>query len=513
MQLLRLISIIILSKEEKMKRKLIYAFIAVIAVTLFFSCKTALASSKNVSVSLPSFKVILNGNEMNNSYSKYPLIVYKNITYFPMTYEGCRYLGLETKWDQKDGLEINKTNISYPFEGYKTNQRNLNSYTAAIPEFNIKINGKAVDKNNAEYPLLSFRDVTYFPLTWEYGVNKFGWDYRFDSNNGLVINSQNASPKLLELTDYLYEDGGYGQFIVHGEYIYYTGNKGVIYQAPLNELKNNKKIYQLPINRYFGEDAYGYPYFRHHDGKVIFSYHLGGASTGITYEIAINLDGTITEPKTIGPFIGWPAPTDEGLILNVSKIRNLEYSQRTESYETDSYSYMVAFNERVADDSSRIYKLNKATGKITLVNEKPASAFKYRNEKLYFVSEDSMLYSLSLTDESVRLEISEPIYRENYEVLGKDIYYINDNDRKIYREGDRTPINSGETGEAIQLTGNYVVLRFNTTLNVSYRTMVYDKNGNAVFILPREVIIVSADSNRMTYFDGFEKKVFLVEMK
>lgn len=262
-----------------------------------------------------------------------------------------------------------------------------------------------------------------------------------------------------------------------------------------------------------GDDTYGYVYFSHREGKVFFSYHLGGASTGTTCEVGINTDGTTTEPKTIGPFIGSPAPTDEGLILNESRIKNLGYSQRTESFETDEYSYMLAFHEGMADDSSRIYKLNKATGKITLVNEKPAGAFKYRNEKLYFISEDSMLYSLSLNDEIVRLESSEPVYQENYEVLGNDVYYINNKDRKVYKEGDKNPINSGETGEVIQLTGSYVVLQFNTTLKSSYRTMVYDKDGNTAFILPRKVSTVSADSNKMIYFDEFEKKVFLVEMK
>lgn len=234
-----------------MKKVLINVFIVVIAVTLFFSDKTVLASAINVNVSLPSFSVTLNGNEINNSYSRYPLIVYKNITYFPMTYEGCRCLGLETKWNQKDRLEINKTNISFPFEEYKTNQRNYNNYTAAIPEFNVKINGKTVDKESAEYPLLSFRDVTYFPLTWEYGVNQFGWYYRFDSVNGLVINSVNAAPKLLELNDYLYEDGSYGQFIVNGDYILY-GKQGCNISDSFEQFENQQKNISAARKLYFG---------------------------------------------------------------------------------------------------------------------------------------------------------------------------------------------------------------------------------------------------------------------
>nr|WP_312577101.1 DUF5050 domain-containing protein [Sedimentibacter sp.] len=482
-----------------MKKRFIYNFIAVIAVVLVLSSANAFAADKNANVSLPSFKVILNGSEINNSYSKYPLIVYKDITYFPMTFGGCRYLGLETEWDQKEGLKINKTNISYPLEEYKTNQRNLTKYIASIPKFNIKINGKIVDKSNAEYPLLSFRDITYFPLTWEYGVNEFGWDYHFDNNNGLVIKSQNAFPELLELVDHLNEEDRYGGFIVQGDYIYYTGNNGAVYQAPLKDLKNNRKIYQLPKDTYF--DAYVNPHYSCRDGGVIFSYGIG-ATGGMNYEIAINADGTTMEPVTIGPFIA-PEVSDEGLLLY--KSGNI--------YETDNYRYMITSNINVSNDPHRIYKLNKATGKITLVNEKPAEALKYRNERLYFVSEDRTLYSLSLDDETIRLESSGPVYRENYEVLGNSIYYISDKDQKVCREGDTNPLNSGEIGEAIKLTGDYIVLNFNTTLDKSYRSMVYDKNGNIAFILPRKMSEVSADSKRMTYFDEFEKKVFLVEMK
>lgn len=338
------------------------------AVVLILSSANVFAVSKEVIVSLPSFKVTLNGSEINNSHSKYSLIVYKDITYFPMIFEGCRYLGLETKWDQKTGLEINKTNISYPLNEHRTNQKNSTKYTASIPELNIKVNGKTADKSNVEYPLLTFRDIIYFPLTWEYGVNEFGWDYHFDNKNGLVIKSQNASPKLLELVDYLNKDDKHGQFIVDGDNIYYAGNKGVIYQAPLNNLKNNKKIYQLTKDSYFGDNVYVTPYFSHHDGGVIFSYTTA-ETRGVTYEVAIKSDGTTVESKTIGPAIA-PEVSDEGLLL---------YKTPNRIYETDNYQYMITSNINKDNDSQRIYKLNKLTGKITLVNEKPANEFKFRN--------------------------------------------------------------------------------------------------------------------------------------
>jgi len=94
-----------------MRKNLISVFIASLIFIMLFSNNHIFAETNTESVSLPAFTVTLNGMEINNIYSKYPLIVDKDITYFPMTYAGCRYLGIETKWDEKTGLEINKTNF------------------------------------------------------------------------------------------------------------------------------------------------------------------------------------------------------------------------------------------------------------------------------------------------------------------------------------------------------------------------------------------------------------------
>ena len=53
--------------------------------------------------------------------------------------------------------------------------------------FAITVNGKSIDNSKEEYPLLVFRDVTYFPLTWRFAVDEFGWNYTFDGKTGLNI--------------------------------------------------------------------------------------------------------------------------------------------------------------------------------------------------------------------------------------------------------------------------------------------------------------------------------------
>ena len=146
-------------------------------------------AQQSVSVSLPTFKITMNNVKIDNNERLYPVIVYKDITYVPMTYRDSRFLGLETKWSSGEGLQVNKisttTNFN-PDRGYS----NSVLESAFIPESRIRVNGKEIYNKSETYPLLLFRDITYFPLTWRFMVDEFGWSSSFDGMNGLVINSQ-----------------------------------------------------------------------------------------------------------------------------------------------------------------------------------------------------------------------------------------------------------------------------------------------------------------------------------
>ncbi|WP_157047331.1 hypothetical protein [Alkaliphilus metalliredigens] len=50
-------------------------------------------------------------------------------------------------------------------------------------------------KSKETYPLIIFRDITYFPLTWRFAVDEFRWDYSFSGESGLKIESFTPSPK------------------------------------------------------------------------------------------------------------------------------------------------------------------------------------------------------------------------------------------------------------------------------------------------------------------------------
>ncbi len=172
-----------------MNKKLLKSMLLTTLLLFLLPASSALAAN-TVQVTLPTFDVTLNGQTTSNAYSKHPLIVYKDITYFPMTYYDCRLLGLKTTWTMEDGLGISK-NDDYFYEYARdiNNQKNAEKQRATIANGKITVNGTIIDNSKEEYPLLLFRDVTYFPLTWRFAVDEFDWLYSFDHENGLMISN------------------------------------------------------------------------------------------------------------------------------------------------------------------------------------------------------------------------------------------------------------------------------------------------------------------------------------
>ena len=103
------------------------------------------ALAANVNVALPQFPVTLNGTTIDNSYREYPLLVYKDITYFPMTYYDCRFLGVETEWTKEKGLKINKSNLNGAYHQQNVQQKNKKNDVAQIASGKITVNGKSIN--------------------------------------------------------------------------------------------------------------------------------------------------------------------------------------------------------------------------------------------------------------------------------------------------------------------------------------------------------------------------------
>ena len=89
-----------------MKKKFLTVCLA--AGLLAASNGVALADEQ-VTVTVPAFPVTLNGLTIEQTNNQYPSLVYKDITYVPMTYYDAQLLGLDSQWEAQSGLAIQKT--------------------------------------------------------------------------------------------------------------------------------------------------------------------------------------------------------------------------------------------------------------------------------------------------------------------------------------------------------------------------------------------------------------------
>lgn len=193
-----------------MKKLFLLTFTAAALLT-----STALASEK---VILPDYECVINDSSVYYFDSEYPLISYRNITYFPMTYGYCRALSLSQSFVPGDGLYIAYTPfIPEELPIYETTQ-NQKYDEAVIPEYNIYINGEKIDNRNSDYPFLNFRGVTYFPLTYSNATEELNLDINFVPgcltlksmlyhNSGRIsVSETNSDNAVLEYYIYATED-------------------------------------------------------------------------------------------------------------------------------------------------------------------------------------------------------------------------------------------------------------------------------------------------------------------
>ena len=282
---------------------------------------------------LPEFEVKLNGVTVDSEYREYPLIEYNGVTYFPLTYYDCRFMGLTTKWDNDTRtLYIDKANIAGIYRDYAVETKNDRYQDAWVYGAKIVINGEEINNFKEEYPLLILRDVTYFPLTWRFAHDCFGWSYSF-SEKGLSIESDNYHANVVELPGYdphggyvyedetRYGDGGYGadrRIATDGRYYYYQGPKRELYRTPVYDLSVKEQIFTFPQNAY---DEISTAEFNVENGTVFISYYNGHPATATLCRYKITDEGAVE-------------PTDEGTHGYV-RSSSMQYAFPVDDYSRD----------------------------------------------------------------------------------------------------------------------------------------------------------------------------------
>lgn len=208
-----------------MRRSIIAAVLAV-PMLLLSAIPGFAAVPERAEAALPAFPVFLNGTPVDNVHSLYPLLVHKDITYFPMTWEYAQALGLTTSWDEQTGLAIDKRAQSEALtQTLKPEPNVLSGEAALLAEFPVRVNGKPIDNDREPYPLLLFRNITYFPMTWRFTHDEFGWDTSWDNVIGFrIVTAQQADGSQPVAESDNFNLNSSGQLAVAGDWMYYNPN-------------------------------------------------------------------------------------------------------------------------------------------------------------------------------------------------------------------------------------------------------------------------------------------------
>ncbi len=132
---------------------------------------------------VPDFDVYIGTDKLSFKNADYPLLTYKDVTYFPMTYDYIRWLGLTSSWiDGEFSIAYYNCSQYYAPVGSAVWQVNPKTVTGELAAYDIYVNGKKIDNSAEEYPLFNYGGITYFPLTWRFATEEFGLDISWNGS-------------------------------------------------------------------------------------------------------------------------------------------------------------------------------------------------------------------------------------------------------------------------------------------------------------------------------------------
>ena len=215
-----------------MAKKLISVWLS---LTILLFSSISIYADENVQGDFFTRNIVINGETIVNNHLQFPFFLYKDATYFPLTPEMGKILGLKAEMDfESRTLKLLKTeptltNIS---EGWKKNERE-DVLTQIFSEAQVLTNemvmlspggivniGPADDTTDIskktegivsdtaiEIPDLSLREidlaglpvlmkgnVIYLPIKAMIGENGFGWDVYYDSYTGIYVSTKEGTP-------------------------------------------------------------------------------------------------------------------------------------------------------------------------------------------------------------------------------------------------------------------------------------------------------------------------------
>ena len=520
---------------------------------LALACPTQVWAAESAAVTLPDFAVTLNGVAIDNIHRQYPLLVYKGMTYFPLTYDDSRFLGLETGWTEVTGLTVERTNVSAVYKEALTGS-NSRSLKARTVDFPVTVNGEKAQADGT-YPFLSFRGVTYIPLTWHYCTELFGWEQHFEAKAGLVITASNPQINGIRQKHAIWQrDASWKQPLLLAAGQLWVQDGQEIVTMPLTAPEKRTVLKEIAMEttawgssvpkgkfEQVGEASYftegglnGQRYLLLPDGKwekiAQDVYKMGN------WEITlVTIDWNITGNLTIRSLqSGHTVAADTRYHYHT----NLSEHGNQQLIQSGDRLYLIAEYPQ-APKGTMICQVELATGETTVIGY--GGELVLDGGWLYYVGYDDArgrdayyLYSLAsgLTEQvPVDHQMYDMALANVYTVLQGQLYYSDltqsflepptglteqeqkqynikrwqanhSGDGDLYRQGETTSLNpSGQVLELAQ-AGDYVYAIFTPREELAtapYRLMIFDRKGKAVFKTTDDVSCVSISGHQAAY--------------
>ncbi|MCG8485119.1 MAG: transglycosylase SLT domain-containing protein [Clostridia bacterium] len=165
--------------------------ISLFIIMILFSTSIAFANTEKQEVTVYNKGIHINGEKIINAHSLYPYFEYKDIVYFPLTYQNSKILGFEVVWDEESQKLLITTQDSeqknYDEQWIK---QDWNKIAAEKSDVKLFINDK--EYLSDDYPIMEYEYITYVPLTHKVIADYLKWDFFFNLYTGIYISTDEA---------------------------------------------------------------------------------------------------------------------------------------------------------------------------------------------------------------------------------------------------------------------------------------------------------------------------------
>jgi hypothetical protein len=407
----------------------------------------------------------------------------------------------------------------------------------------VTINGKRIDNSKEEYPLLTYNNITYLPLTWKFAHDQFGWDYVWDDSKGLSIHSSNPQISTMNLDVSV---GGNDIALFRG-YLYFLEtekNHNYVYRIPLNDSSHKELVYSYDLDSsYILNKNIS---FEVRDNELWFYYHVGGALMGSDVYCKVQEDGKATvEHRGYLDFkntnagtltISHAVPPNGNNLLWIPKGYEVKdgksvgdshliygwhitngggYAGDNSTTIIDNYIYVLASTYPVENNNlNRIYKINILNNETTKIIDSEVSHFKIINNKLYFVKDaDNCLY-VSNIDGTKEQKLSDHEAANWYDEIDGTIYYTSPTSDGYYQLYKSDPAKEDllllpESIDSVKLVNGKLICQLAKAED--YGVKVFDKSGNLLLAITDQVSQAIADNDSLLIVSSSDQTLKLVK--